>query len=144
MVMAERKTWMLGGSRGARSRRPSCARAGRGACSHRLVPSPVAAFSHRRGLRPGAGTAYYYRIRAYNDIGYGEPSDVASATTSWTPTALNPPMDHLAMAVAKRSDGHVVPGEFYAYDYDGIGNRGLMRNGQAFVAIYRRGAKKPG
>jgi len=183
MVMAERKTWMPGGSRWARVRRPSCARSlllarGRGTGSHRLGPSaagaclprlahsPAAARADRRGLRPAAGTAYYYRVRAYNDIGEGEYSDVASAATSWAPTAVNPPMDHLAMAVAKRSDGHVVPGEFYAYDYDGIGNRGhevagsgavkaytndtrkrgLMRNGQAFVAIvaiYRRGAKKP-
>jgi len=218
MVMAERRTWMPGGSRGARPRRPSCAGSpllahGRGAGSHRVSHSPAAARLHRRGLRTcmktasvrstgilpvslpagqagrrgvspllrhdfhgqdargthgqarqgsqgaahatvfihvlsaRAAIAYYYRVRAYNDIGDGEYSDVASATTPWPPTALATPMDHLAMAVAKRSDGHVVPGEFYAYDYDGIGNRGLMRNGQVFVAIvaiYRRGAKKPG
>lgn len=175
MVMAERKTWMPGGSRGARVSRPSCARSrllvhGRGACSHRIPGSVAAARPHRRGLRPAVGTAYYCRVGAYNDIGDGEYSAVANTTTSWTPTALTTPMDHLAMAVAKRPDGSVVPGEFYAYDYDGIGNRGhevagsgavkaytndtrkrgLMRNGQAFVtivtivAIYRRGAKKPG
>lgn len=70
-----------------------------------------------------SSTAYYYRVRAHNDQGDSAYSSVASATTSWTPSALATPRDHLAMAVAKHSDGRVIPGEFFAYDYDGIGNR---------------------
>jgi len=45
------------------------------------------------------------------------------ARTSWSPTALAVPLDHLAMAVARYADGRVVPGRFFSYDYDGIGNR---------------------
>jgi len=147
MVMAERKTWMPGCSRGARSHRPSCARWHRlahtpaAAFSHSPAPSPGAARADRRGHRPDGGTAYYYRVRAYNGMGDGEYSDVASATTSWTPTAVNPPMDHLAMAVAKRSDGHVVPGEFYAYDYDGVGKRGHEVAGSGAVKAQSNGIR---
>ena len=70
-----------------------------------------------------ADTTYRYRVWAHNSSGDGEYSPEASARTAWTPTKLGVPRDHLAMAMARGSGGRAIVGEFFAYDYDGIGNR---------------------
>ena len=68
------------------------------------------------------GETYYYRVRAYNEQSESEYSPVASATTPTLPAPVVPPKDHLAVAVARRGEA-AVPGRFFAYGYDGIGNR---------------------
>ena len=78
------------------------------------------------------GATYHYRVRAYTDAGDSPPSTTGYATIPTVPSAVDPPKDHLSMAVARRGDS-VVPGRYFAYAYDGRGNRtsSLEYSGQA-------------
>ena len=69
-----------------------------------------------------ADTTYHYRVRAYNDNGDSEYCASDSATTLTSHTAVDPPKDHLAVAFASRG-AHAMPGTYFRYVYDGIGNR---------------------
>jgi hypothetical protein len=70
-------------------------------------------------------TTYYYRVQACTANASSDYAAIARATTPWWPLAVNPPKDHLATAVATRSgtDPNALPGRFFSYSYDGIGNR---------------------
>ena len=69
-----------------------------------------------------ADTTYHYRVRAYNDNGDSEYCASDSATTLTAHTPVDPPKDHVAVAFASRN-AHAMPGTYFRYVYDGIGNR---------------------
>ncbi len=74
-----------------------------------------------------AATTYHYRVIASNDLGPSEPSGTGTAVTSPAlPVATGTPKDHLAAAVARTGSGaseRLIPGRYFTYDHDGIGNR---------------------
>jgi len=74
-----------------------------------------------------SGTSYAYRVTAGNDLGVSEPSATATAVTCPAlPAATGTPKDHLAAAAAHAGSGgsaRLLPGRFFAYQHDGIGNR---------------------
>ncbi len=73
-----------------------------------------------------SATTYYYRVIAGNDLGPSGPSATGTAVTSPAlPAATGTPKDHLAAAVVTKqsSPSRLVPGRYFTYDHDGIGNR---------------------
>ncbi len=68
------------------------------------------------------GETWYYRVYATNGHGASGVSPERSATTQENPDLVDPPKDHLAVAMQK--DGsNLHAGSYYTYEYDGIGNR---------------------
>jgi len=68
------------------------------------------------------GQRFHYRVRAYNGNGQSPFTEPASGRSPLPSGTVSPPKDHLRTYV-RITQGEVVPGGYYNFAYDGIGNR---------------------